>query len=738
MLHKLSIKGLIVGVFALILAMALGATASLLVTDRMTREALTRHEQAMHDAGGTHHPPPAVAATYRELKDILDLSSRVTLVMRIATFLVGLALAVLVYRRVAEMVAETEDFARRIERGDFSARFATAAGGETAALAAALNRMVDRLRATIEAEAATSQRLAYLVAATSAVIYAAKTGGDYGATYISPNVRSQLGHAPGDFTGNSAFWSDNIHPDDRDRVLALMDGLPAAGSIEAEYRFRHKDGSWRWMHDETSLARDATGEPLELVGSWIDITRRRELEVSLNRRDAILNAVTYGSARFLRAGEMDSAAEWNLAVETVLSHLGEATGVSRIWVVENTTTPAGDTIARPLHRWARPEFAVADADPLLAEYLSYRGEGLGVEALRLRRGELVRVQARDMPAPMRGRLERLGIHAQLLAPITVGNDWWGFMAFDDCADDLAWLEIEQEALRAAANLFGAASFARAGHEALRASLDNLGSVLAKLKQQSAEIERQNAELVRANRLKSEFLAAVTHELKTPLNGILGFADLLDAGLAGELAPQQREYVGDILGAGRQLHKLVARLLDLAQIDAGKKPCTPAEASIGALLAAAATTHEAAARARGITLRVEAAETLACVDAHLLHILLNELIDNAIKFNRDGGTVTLRAGVSLPSPRAGEGPGERGNVIIEVADSGIGIAAADLPHLFEPFVQADATIERRYGGTGIGLALARRIAELHGGDISVASTPGEGSCFTLRLPRAAAG
>ncbi len=781
-MRKLSIKGLIVAAFALILAMALGATASLLVTDRMTREALARHDQAMHEAAGMHHPAAAVA-TYRELKDVIALSTRVTLAMRIATFLIGLVLAVMVYRHVAQMVATTADFAGRIERGDFAARFATEAGGETAALAGALNRMVDRLREAAEHEAAASRRLAFLVSATPAVIYATKAGGDYDVSYFSPNVRQQLGYTPEDFFNDSGFWANNIHPDDRERVLAQIESVFVTEHVTTEYRFRHHDGSWRWMHDETTLVRDAAGAPLELVGSRIDITQRKELEETLKRRDAILNAVAYGSTRFLRAGEESSEAQWQLAVEAVLAHLGEATGVSRIWIAQNSRASGADVTMRLVHRWMLPEFPVAKEDPLFKQDLSYQREGVGVEALRLRRGEVLQLRARDMPEMVRARLERLHIRSQLLAPIMLGSEWWGFMAFDDCVGERLWTETELEALRAAANLFGAAVAARTGRESLRASLETLGSVLEKLKRQSAEIERQNAELARASRMKSEFLAAITHELKTPLNAILGFADLLEAGIGGALAPEQKGHVDEILGAGKELLGLVNRLLELARLDAGKTPLAPAQTHLGALLREAAAAHAAAAQARGIAVAVEADEIEANVDARLLRRLLDELIDNAIKFNREGGTVTLKAGTSpspqprsaphgrldtadrlrgpeavlpefparpiegegeiLPSPLApegyflrgaGEGQGERGSVVIEVADTGIGIPKEDQARLFQPFAQLDAALARQYAGTGLGLALVRRIAELHGGSIAVDSTPGEGSRFTVLLPR----
>lgn len=775
MLSRLSLKALITAVMIAILALVMATMASVFVIDRMVSEEITLREQTIRRA---EHGATARIATHKDIGQTIALATSATIVMLAAAFAIGLVLALVAYRRVMRMVAAMEDFSARIDRGDFAARFAAEGVGEVVVLADALNRIVDRMQEAVEREAATSRRLSFLVAATPAVIYAAKVEGGYATTYISPNIRQQLGWAPEDFINDTGFWANHIHPEDRARVLALMDKLFTDDHIEIEYRFCHRGGAWRWMHDEMALVRDEVGAPREVVGSWLDITRRKEMELSLKRRDAILNAVAFGTARFLRTGEEASAAQWQLAVEAVLTHIGEATGVSRIWVAENSNAPDGDVTLRFIHCWTQPEFRVADDDPLFAQALSYQREGIGVEALRLRRGEILQVRAGDLPEAIRARFERLGIRSHVLAPIMVGNDWWGFMAFDDCADEHSWSEIEQEALRAAASLFGSAIASRSVHDSLRVTMESLGSVLEKLKRQSAEIERQNVELARANRMKSEFLAAITHELKTPLNAILGFSGVLDAGFAGELAQQQREYVGDILGAARQLHELVNRLLDLAQIDAGKKPFMPEETDIGALLRETVAMHAAAAQARSIAVTVEADEVMASVDARLLRQLLNELISNAIKFNHDGGTVTLRAsvspslspspqprsaphgrldtadrlrgpeavlpevparpikgeGVQLPSPLAGEGSGERGQVFIEVIDSGIGIAAADQAHLFEPFIQIDGSLERKYGGTGLGLALARRIVEMHDGHIAVDSVPGQGSRFTVKLPR----
>jgi len=782
---RLSIKALIVAVFALILAMALAATAQLYVSDGMTREALARHEQAVHSRDHA-----AIDATQRELEQTLALGTRLTLAMRIATFLVGLALAVLVYRRVARLVDATTGFAGRIERGEFGARFEAAAGGETARLADALNRMVGRLHAAAESEAALRQRLEALLDAAGEGIYGVDRGGR--CTWCNPACARLIGRAQADLVGR------NMH-----EVLhhTRADGSPypveacRLFQVMRDGRELRADDEVFWRADGTPFAVEYWSQPLrqggEIVGAVVffaDISERKALEAALVRRDAILGAIAFGASRFLAAAETPSAAQWHLAVEQVLSHLGEATGVSRIWIAENRRTPGDEPRVRVAHRWAKAEFHVPDSEPMFTEQPSYRSLGMEVEALRLRRGELLQLRQSELPEAMRARFARLGIRSQLVAPIMAGEEWWGFIVFDDCAAERAWSEAELEALATAAGLFGAARLARSGREALRASLEQLGSAVEKLKGQSAEIQRQNAELARASRMKSEFLAAVTHELKTPLNGILGFADLLEAGSGGPLTPEQKGHLGEILGAGRQLNGLVSRLLELAQLEAGKASFAPQETDVGVLLRQAAAAQEAAARARGIAITVEAEDALALADPRLLRRLLDELVDNAVKFNRDGGSVTLRAvsgtavgaeappttphpstgaavgaeapptetltteeegvvgGASAPTAAPPQSPAQAGSVggasaptnrwiEITIADSGHGIPAEDLPRLFQPFVQLDAALARQHGGTGIGLVLAQRIAELHGTRIEAHSTPGAGSMFSLRLPAA---
>lgn len=225
----------------------------------------------------------------------------------------------------------------------------------------------------------------------------------------------------------------------------------------------------------------------------------------------------------------------------------------------------------------------------------------------------------------------------------------------------------------------------------------------------------------SDRMKSEFMNAVTHELRTPLNGVIGFAELLKDEVLGPLNPRQAEFIADIHASGLRLQKLVEGILDMSRLDADDEAGAAAPVDLTALLEERVAAHHQAAAARGITLEVAADAGRARLDARALRRILDALLDNAIKFNREGGAVRVSA-------RRADG-----RLDIAVADTGIGIAPADLPKLFQPLVQLDGALGRQYGGIGLGLALAQHLAQRLGGTIDVQSEPGAGSTFTLRLP-----
>ncbi len=238
-----------------------------------------------------------------------------------------------------------------------------------------------------------------------------------------------------------------------------------------------------------------------------------------------------------------------------------------------------------------------------------------------------------------------------------------------------------------------------------------------------EVFAKHRLLAEADRVKTEFLANVTHELRTPLNSVIGFAELLRDEVPGPLNAQQAQFATDILASGQHLLKLVEGVLEMSRLDAARGALAREPVEIATALEERVAAHGKAAAARGVTMRLDVAPEAgsAELDPKALRRMLDALIDNAIKFNREGGAVAVSA------RRAG------GWIEIAVADTGLGIAREDLPKLFRPLAQLDAGVARRYGGIGLGLALARRLAELHGGTIEVESEPGKGSTFTLRLP-----
>jgi len=240
--------------------------------------------------------------------------------------------------------------------------------------------------------------------------------------------------------------------------------------------------------------------------------------------------------------------------------------------------------------------------------------------------------------------------------------------------------------------------------------------------EAAQEAARQAELGAA-RAKANFVANVSHEIRTPMHGILGLCELL---LKTPLAPAQREYLGTLKHSAESLLVIINDILDFSKIDAGKLTLERVPFAPAALVTEVAALYRARCLAKGIALEVDlpadSPPALLGDPTRLRQILLN-LVDNAIKFTARG-RVTLAARFAA-----------RGDEIacrFDVSDTGIGIPAAARAHLFEAFTQADSSTTRRYGGTGLGLALSRQLAERMGGSLDVISTPGVGSCFTLRL------
>ena len=240
-----------------------------------------------------------------------------------------------------------------------------------------------------------------------------------------------------------------------------------------------------------------------------------------------------------------------------------------------------------------------------------------------------------------------------------------------------------------------------------------------------ERQLQNLRVQEANRLKSEFLANMSHELRTPLNGIIGFAEFLVDEIPGPLNDKQREYLQDILNSGNHLLQLINDVLDLSKIEAGKMDLSPERFSLAGAVEDSLTVIHSLARQKRIhvssTVAPEIGEVL--LDRAKLRQVLYNLLSNAVKFTDEGGAVSIAA-----APLDGD------RFRLRVTDTGIGIRQEDFRRLFVEFQQLDSGSSRRFQGTGLGLALTRKILEIQGGTIEVESEVGKGSTFTVVLPR----
>ncbi|AKJ26719.1 PAS domain S-box protein [Caldimonas brevitalea] len=251
-----------------------------------------------------------------------------------------------------------------------------------------------------------------------------------------------------------------------------------------------------------------------------------------------------------------------------------------------------------------------------------------------------------------------------------------------------------------------------------------GLLIASAIRDATERKRIEKTLQEANRLKSEFLANMSHELRTPLNGILGFSELLVDERLGKLNDKQKEYIADILGCGRHLLQLINDVLDLSKVEAGKmelhpQPFLPARAVEDICTVLGPLAYKKRIQ---VQRNVSAAVGEVTLDLQKFKQVLFNLLSNAVKFTPEGGHVSVHI-------ERVEGPA----LSLQVVDSGIGIHARDMDRLFVEFQQLDSGEARQYEGTGLGLALTRKIVELQGGRISVQSEPGRGSTFSVSLP-----
>ncbi len=474
----------------------------------------------------------------------------------------------------------------------------------------------------------------------------------------------------------------------------------------------HRDG-----HEfpvELTVAPGISGKHTSFSAFIRDITGRQEAEVraaaehSVIRMLAECHTLEVAAPRVLEA--LAQALNWDVGI---------------LWIVDGS-----EEVLRIAGTWSREEFQATGQGVVKHQTRFSSGSGLPGRVWESGKPEWSADLTDDSKLGERYKVAVSGLHGAFAFPIESGDEILGVIEFfhrdvrtpDD--DLLAWVE--------AVGRFIGQSVRRIQAEEER------DEALTATQSLNVQLADRTAEAIAANSAKSEFLASMSHEFRTPINAIIGYSELLEMGISGDLNDLQTEQLRRIRGSSKHLLGLIEDVLDLAKIEAGRITIERERSPIEVPVAAALELIEPQAAARNLKVENrcmgEGEEVFFLGDPDRVRQILANLLTNAIKFTEPGGTVAVSCGGETePSPEAeisGAGPW----TYIAVSDTGAGIPPGQMPTLFEPFVQGEIGRTRTKGGTGLGLTISRRLARLMGGDLTVVSRVDEGSCFTLWLPQ----
>ena len=476
-------------------------------------------------------------------------------------------------------------------------------------------------------------------------------------------------------------WAEGVHPDDLARCLEVYrTHFAARRPFTMDYRLRRADGEYRWLADHGVPRFDADGEFAGFIGSCIDITDRRQTEEGL-RFMAEAGAVLASSLDY----EETLRRVCRLAVPTMADFcvvdLLEDGGIRRVSAA-HADPGFDDVVQEAMRHPPSPDHPAHPVPVVLRTGQTQLLQGIVPEMT-------------DGSAEHVGLVHRLQATGYLVVPLRAGTQVLGALS----------LLVTTSGRR-----FDPADVRRAEELGVRAGY-------------AIENARLYARTAEANRAKSDFLAVMSHELRTPLNAILGYTDLFLSGIPEPLPASMVAQVERVQSAARHLRDLIEEVLSFARLEGGHEEVQADDTDLSEVAREVAALAEPLALERGLAFRLELPPqpVRAVTDARKVRQVLLNVAANGVKFTEAGE-------VALSLEDAGA------YVLARVRDTGIGIPREAQERIFEPFWQADQSLAREHGGSGLGLAVARQLARLLGGDVTVQSEPGRGSTFTLRLPK----
>ena len=473
-------------------------------------------------------------------------------------------------------------------------------------------------------------------------------------------------------------WVNAIHPDDRLRVADEWQHSTRTGEpFRSEYRFLSPGGRVTWVLGQ-AVVEHRDGVAVGYIGTITDITERQHAEATARAGEEMYRSLFQNSPISLWEEDFSGVKQFVDALRR--------TGIADL----------------------RSHFA-ADRDCL-------RRCAALVRVKQVNKAAVTLAQAHDVDElfDSLGRLfseETLDFFAEEVLALASGRSTF--------EGETIGLALNGSRLELAIKLTVLPGHENSWSKVLVSVVDQTEH---KQVERALHLAKEQAET--ASRAKSDFLANMSHELRTPLNAIIGFAELMKSGIVGTLDHERyRSYAADIHTSGLHLLEIINDVLDLAKIEARESRLYEESLRLESIVSAVMQMMAEQAERAGLSLVREPMLGLPMIraDERALRQMLLNLMSNAVKFTPSGGTIRVGAAIEADSIR------------LWVSDTGIGIAAADIPKLMQPFTQLDNSYRRKHRGTGLGLVLVRQLAELHGGTVTIDSVPGQGTTVSVRLP-----
>lgn len=510
------------------------------------------------------------------------------------------------------------------------------------------------------------------------------------------SVQALFGYSREQINFDNAWWTERLHPDDRQKIVSGVDAVINSGKQfwSSEYRFRRSDGSYAYIFDRGYVVRDDTGKPVRMIGAMMDMTDRKRTQAELERqnlRSQLFADITLKIRQSLQIDEI---------LKTSVTEVQKLLHADRVLILRLRSNGAFIAVQEAVVPGLPVILGQQITDPCFKQdYIQHYCQG--------RISAIPDIEQADIQPCHVEFLQRFAVKANLVVPILLKNQLWGLLIAHQCAHPRQWSNWEIELLQQLANQIGIA---------VAQSLI--------LEQET----RQRQELTRSNEELQQFAFVASHDLQEPLRKIKTFSERLKASCGNNLTEQGHDYLERMQNAALRMQTLIEDLLKLSRVTTRAQPFVAV--NLAQIAQEVLSDLEVRIQQTGAQVHLEDLPTIAA-DPLQMRQLLQNLIGNALKFHRPQVPPVIKIFSQLsknPSDKVCNCC-ELCQIIVE--DNGIGFEEKYLDRIFNVFQRLHS--RREYEGTGIGLAICRKITERHHGNITAQSKPGQGARFIVTLP-----